>query len=203
MTLSTVGTRSPALADQPTTTTAVFVGLAAIAFTTMYFVSDLVEVAQGDFSPFRLTLTYLSEAAIPLIVVCLYGVQRPRIGRLGFVGALAFAYSYVFFTGTVMYALAAGTANYTALTAVFGWWMTVHGLIMIVGGVAFGVAVVRAGVLPPWTGVALMAGVILVAAASGLPTIARTAAAAVPDTAFIGMGFALLRAAPRRGHLPP
>ena len=33
---------------------------------------------------------------------------------------------------------------------------------------------------------------VLVVAASGLPDIARTVAAAVPDTAFIGMGLALL-----------
>jgi hypothetical protein len=37
-----------------------------------------------------------------------------------------------------------------------------------------------------------MAGVVLVAAASGLPNIARTATAAFPDAAFIGMGLALL-----------
>ena len=35
-------------------------------------------------------------------------------------------------------------------------------------------------------------GVLLVAAASGFPNIAWTVAAAVPDTAFIGMGFTLL-----------
>jgi hypothetical protein len=45
--------------------------------------------------------------------------------------------------------------------------MTVHGLIMLAGGLAFGLAVVRAGVLPRWTGVCLMAGVVLVVAASG------------------------------------
>jgi hypothetical protein len=70
--------------------------------------------------------------------------------------------------------------------------MTVHGLIMLAGGLAFGLAVVRAGVLPRWTGVFLMAGVVLVVAASGLPDIARTVAAAIPDAAFIGTGLALL-----------
>jgi hypothetical protein len=38
-----------------------------------------------------------------------------------------------------------------------------------------------------------MAGVVLVVAASGLPDVARTVAAAVPAIAFIGMGIALLR----------
>jgi hypothetical protein len=186
------------------------VGLAAIAFTAVYFISDLIEVAQGGFSTFRLVLTYVGEAAIPLFVIGLYAVQRPRIGRLGFLGAIAYAYSYVFFTSTVVYALISGTPDYKALVKVFGAWMTVHGVILLVGGLAFGLAVVRAGVLPRWTGVCLMAGVVLVAAASGLPGIARTLAAAVPAIAFMGMGIALLRSVissvpdPSRGsHVSP
>jgi hypothetical protein len=169
------------------------VGLAAIAFSAVYFISDLIEVAQGGFSTFRLILTYIGEAAIPLFVIGLYAVQRPRIGRLGFGGAITYAYAYVFFTSTVIYALISGTRDYEALTKVFGAWMTVHGLILLLGGLAFGLAVVRAGVLPRWTGVCLMVGVVLVVAASGLPDIARTVAASVPAIAFIGMGAALLR----------
>jgi len=168
------------------------VGLVAAGFTALYLISDLIEVAQGGFSTFRLALTYAGEAAIPLFVIGLYAVQRPPIGRLGFAGAVAYAYSYVFFTSTVVYALIARTPNYKDMAKVFGAWMTVHGLIMLVGGLAFGLAVVRAGVLPRWTGVLLMAGVVLVVAASGLPDIPRTVAAAIPDAAFIGMGLAVL-----------
>ena len=170
------------------------VGLAAVGFTAIYFISDLIEIAQGDFSTFRLSLTYAGEAALPLFVLGLYAVQRPHIGRLGFAGALAYAYSYVFFTSTVVYALIARTRNYKALTNVFGAWMTVHGVILVLGGLAFGLAVVWARVLPRWTGVCLMVGVVLVAAASGLSNVPRTVAAAVPAAAFIGMGVALLRA---------
>jgi hypothetical protein len=124
------------------------VGLAAVIFSAVYLISDLVEVAQGGFTVFRLSLTYAGEAAIPLFVMGLYAVQRPGIGRLGFLGAVTYAYSYVFFTGTVVYALIAGTPNYTVLTKDFGAWMTVHGLIMLAGGLAFGLAVALAGVLP-------------------------------------------------------
>jgi hypothetical protein len=203
--------RSPAGGDRETGGTArasrrpgtridlpLVVGLAAIIFPALYLISDLIEVAQGGFSAVRLSLTYAGEAAIPLFVLGLYAVQRPRIGRLGLAGAVAYAYSYVFFTSTVVYALIAGTPNYQELTKVFGAWMTVHGLIMLAGGLAFGLAVARAGVLPRWTGIVLMAGVVLVVVAAGLPNLARTVAAAVPDAAFIGMGLALLR-----GRLQP
>jgi hypothetical protein len=168
------------------------VGLAAAAFTGVYLISDVIEVVQGNFSTFRLSLTYVGEAAIPLFVVGLYAVQRPQIGRLGLFGAITFAYSYVFFTGTVLYALIAGLPNYHALTKVLGTWMAIHGLVMLMGGLTFGLAVVRARVLPRWTGVCLMVGVVLVVSASGLPIIARTMAEAVPAVAFIGIGCALL-----------
>lgn len=170
-----------------------FIGLAAIGFSVVYLASDVLEVGQGHFSVVRLALTYAGEAAIPLFVLGLYALQRPRIGRLGLFGAAAYAYSYVFFTSTVVYALAADTRDYQGVTKAFGAWMVVHGLIMLIGGVAFGIAVVRARVFPRWTGVCLAVGVILVAAASGLPTVARTVAEAVPAAAFIGMGWALLR----------
>jgi hypothetical protein len=140
-----------------------------------------------------LILIYIGEAAIPLFVLGLCAVQRPWIDRLGVAAAVAYAYSYVFFTSTVVYALVAHTRNYQGVTEAFGAWMVIHGLIMLIGGAGFGIAVVRARVLPPWTGVCLTVGVVLVAAASGLPVLAQTLAEAVRAAAFIGMGSALLR----------
>ena len=170
------------------------VGAATVGFTALYVISDVLEVAQGGFTTMRLLLTYAGEATIPLFVIGLYALQRPRIGRLGAAGTLAYAYSFVFFTGTVLYALVVGSPDYRAVAAAFGIWMTVHGVIMVLGGIAFGAAVIRARVLPRWTGICLIAGVTLVVAASGLPTFARAIAETVQGAAFIGMGLALLRA---------
>jgi len=178
--------------SRPTFDWTLWAGCAAVAFSVVYWVSDVVEVVQGDFSTFRLCLTYAGEAAIPLFVLGLYAAQRPRVGRLGLFGVVAYAYSYVFFATTVMYALVAHTPNYPALADTFGVWMTVHGAVMLIGGLGFGLAVIRAGVLPRWTGVALMVGVVLVAAASDLPNSGRTIAAAFPAAAFAGMGSALV-----------
>jgi hypothetical protein len=168
------------------------IALVAIGSSLVYLASDILEVGQGRFSTVRLMLTYAGEAAIPLFVLGLYALQRPRIGRLGLLGSAAYAYAYVFFTSTVVYALVAHTPDYEGVTKRFGAWMVVHGLIMLLGGAAFGIAVVRARVLPRWTGVCLVLGVVLVAAASGLPAVARTVAEAVTAAAFIGMGSALL-----------
>jgi hypothetical protein len=162
-------------------------------FPLVYFASELMEVAQGNFSTARLALAHIGEAGIPLVVIGLYAVQRPRIGRLGLYGALAYAYSFIFFASTVVYALAAGSRIWTAVTSAFGGWLTLHGAIMVIGGIAFGLAVIKTAVLPRWTGAGLMAGVVLVAAAAGMSDTVRAVAAALPQAAFIAMGVTVLR----------
>jgi len=149
---------------------AALAGIAAVVFPLVYVAAEFLEVAQGNFSTARLALTYIGEAGIVFVPLGLYAVQRPRIGRLGLYGALAYAYSFVFFTSTVVYAFAAGSKNWAAVTRVFGGWLVLHGAIMVAGGVAFGVAVIKAAVLPRWTGACLMAGVVLVAATAGMPS---------------------------------
>jgi hypothetical protein len=172
---------------------AVLVGLVAVASSLLYFASDLLELMQGGFSTTQLTLTYAAEAAIPLFVLGLYALQLPQIGRLGLAGALAYAYAFVFFTSTVVYAIVDRTNDWTALSSRFGAWMTIHSVVMVVAGVIFGVAIVRARVLPAWTGASLILGMACMAVATAMPDAAQTAAAGVRDLAFAGMGMVLLR----------
>jgi hypothetical protein len=172
--------------------TSTWIGLTAVAFSVLYFVSDLVELVNGGFTLPQLVLTYVSEAAIPVFVLGLYAVQRPHIGRLGLLGAVGYACAYVFFTGTVLLAIVNRPPNWDALVGDLGPWVTLHGVLMVVAGTAFGVAVIRAGVLPRWTGVTLIAGVVLVAVSSVLPGLAQAVSAGVRDLGFAGMGLALL-----------
>ena len=169
------------------------VGLAALTFSALYLVSDAVEAIQSGFSTGQLWLTLVAEAAIPVFVIGLYLAQRPWIGRLGLISAAAYAYAYVYFTGTVIYALANATPDYATLSDALQPWMTIHGAIMVFAGLGFGLAVLRANVLPNWTAVALMAGVVLVALSQTLPEGVQFVAAAVRALGFAGMGAALLR----------
>ena len=178
------------------------VGGAAILFPAIYLISDLVELTQGDFSIMRLSLTYVGEAGFPLFVIGLAMLFHDWIPPWATMGALAYAYSFVFFTSTVVWAIVARTPNWAALDSDFGWWMTIHGAVMVVGGVAFGAGIARTGALPPWTGWTLTVGVLLVAAASGSGDLARTVAAALPDVAFAGMGIALIWPRSGREELP-
>jgi hypothetical protein len=174
------------------------IALAAVVFSVMYFVSDAIEGAQGAFSVGQLWLTLIAEAAIPLLVLGLAVVQRPHLSRVGWVGAAAYAYSYVFFTATVVYALVDGTSDFDALSHDLRPWMVIHGAVMVGAGLGFGIGVIRAGVLPRWAAGALMAGVILVSLAQNLPEGPQLVAAGLRDLGFAGMGAALLRAPGRR-----
>lgn len=164
----------------------------AVLSSAAYFVSDVIEAAQGGFTTGQLWLTLVAEAALPVVAIGLYAVQRPAMGRLGFCGAVGYAAAYVYFTGTVAYALVEGTPDFEALGRALDPGMTIAGAVMVVSGAAFGVATFRAQALPRWTGVALGAGVVLVAVAGAGPVAAELAAVAVRDLAFVGMGVAVL-----------
>jgi predicted Na+-dependent transporter len=169
------------------------VGTTALVSSVVYFLSDFVEAVEGGFSVPQLWMTLVGEVLVPLFVVGLCVVQRPRLGWLGRIGAYVYAYSFLFFTGTVIYALATGTPDYATLSRELDPAMTVHGAVFVLAGLAFGYAVLRAGVLPRWTAIALMLGVCLVAATQGMSEASQLAAAGIRDLAFAGMGVAALR----------
>ncbi len=172
------------------------VGAAALGFSIAYFLSDAIEAAQGGFSTGQLLLTLVAELAIPFFVVGLYLVQRPRIGRLGAWGAAGYAVAYAFFVWTVVYPLIHDIPDFSTLSEIFGVWMFLGGALMVLSGLAFGRATIQAGVLPRWTAVSLMAGVVLVAATQGAPEGLQLIAAGVRDLGFAGMGAALLAGRP-------
>ena len=173
------------------------IGLLALTTSVLYFISDLIEVMQGGFSTGQLWFTLVGEAAVPVFVIGLWLVQRPRTARLGAVSAIAYAYCFVFFTGTVVYAMVDGTRDFEHLTEALSPAMTIHGALMVLAGVGFGYAVSRAGVLPRWTGTALAVGVALIPLSTDMAGALGLLGVGIRDLAFAGMGAALVRG--RRG----
>jgi hypothetical protein len=57
------------------------VGVAALGFSALYLLSDLIELAEGGFSTPQLALTYIAEAAIPLFIIGL--LRESVIALLG------------------------------------------------------------------------------------------------------------------------
>lgn len=171
-------------------------GLAVVSTFAVYLLSDVLEVLGGGFSAAQLLLTFAVEATIPFVVVGLCMAQRPRLGKLGEAGALALAFSYVLFAFTALYALVDGVPDYQALSGQFTLLFVASGALMLLGGLAFAVASLRAEVFPRWTAQAVMAGIVLVVATQAAPDVIRLFPAALRDAGFIGMGALLLRGRP-------
>lgn len=168
------------------------VGASALAFSVLYFASDMVEASQGEFSTGQLWLTLIAEIAIPFFVFGLYWVRRDQIGPIGKFSAYLYAYAYVFFTFTVIYALVEGTPDYDTLSDDLAPWIVIHGAIMLLAGIGFGYSIIKSRPYPHWIGIALILGVVLVSATQEAPVAIELFAAGVRDLAFAGMGIALL-----------
>jgi hypothetical protein len=63
--------------------------------------------------------------------------------------------------------------------------------VYMLGGLPFGIAIYRSGILPRWAGVLLAAGTLLAPAAGVLPLAAQPKVAAPVGVAFIWFGYAL------------
>jgi hypothetical protein len=168
------------------------VGVAALGFSVIYFLSDVIEADQGEFTRPQLWLTLIAEIAIPFFVFGLYWVRREQIGPIGKFSAYAYAYAYIFFTFTVIYALADNTPDYETLSDDLAPWMLIHGAIMLLAGIGFGYSIIKSRPYPHWTGIALILGVVLVSATQNTPVGVELLAAGIRDLAFVGMGLALL-----------
>jgi hypothetical protein len=176
----------------------VLIGLSAIAFSALYVLSDLMELAAGNLYTGQLIVTYVAEASIPFWVLGLNSVQQPRGGWPSLVGAVMYSVAFVGFSATVLYPLVTGTRDADTVFDDFGAIYAIHAALALVGGLLFGASVLRARVFPRWTAFALIAGLLVTALLEvlGLPEGVQTVGTAVRSAAFAGMGTACLRSAP-------
>jgi len=176
----------------------ILIGLSAIAFSALYVVSDLMELAAGNLYTGQLIVTYVAEVAIPFYVLGLNTVQQPRGGWPSLVGALMYSVAFVGFSATVLYPLVTGTRDADSVFDDFGVIYTIHAALAFVGGLLFGASILQARVFPRWTAFALIGGLLVTAllAGVGLPEGVQTVGTAVRSVAFAGMGAACLRPAP-------
>ena len=170
------------------------VGWTAIVSPLLHILSDLLEVFGGGFSASQLWINYVAFLPIPFLTIGLYAIQRPHSGWMSLIGAIAYGTSFIFFSGTTLYALVAQTADYSKLLEELGSIYTFHGGLMVAGAILFGVAVIVAGILPKWTGWLLILGVSLnlLFRLLAFPDLSQIVGSIVRNIAFMGMGLAIL-----------
>jgi len=170
------------------------VGLVAIAAPLLHSATDVLEWHSG-FSPVQLWLNYVAFLPMPALMIGLYAAQRPAIGRAGLWGAVLYGFAFIYFAHTTLWALAEGAADYATLWERLGPTYTVHGAVMVAGGLLFGVAAWRARQVPRIASGLFLAGI---AANLGLsllplPEILQTLGSGVRNAGLIAMGWHLLR----------
>lgn len=171
------------------------IGWSAMAAPALHTFTDIVEWMQAGFSPWQLWLNYAAFVPLPAILIGLYAAQRPRIRGLGLAGALTYGYAFIYFAHTTLIALSTRAPDYETLWSSLGVMYTLHGAVMIVGGIAFAWATLGAAVLPRWTAAVFLGGVVLnfVLGLLPVPDLLQTAGTALRNAGLIGMGWAVTR----------
>ncbi len=172
-----------------------FIGLTALISSSLYLLSDLVELVQGGLNPIQFYLTYIAFAAVPFYIIGLHALQSSKVGWVSLIGAVCYGGAFIFFAGTDLYALVDQTSDYTTLVEKFGLLYAIHGGLLVIGGVLFGTAVYRAAVLPRWSGIMLIIGSVLafVLKSMQFPEIAQVFSSTIRNLAFIGMAVTVLK----------
>jgi hypothetical protein len=177
-------------------TTAARVGLfAAAAGGALWIVSEAVEVAGGGISPPSMVLLIAGCLLLAVGVPSLHRAQAHRAGALSLTGAamISVATALEALTDTIGW----GADNVEDIQAETGPLIPVFGVLLVLGGIAFGIAILRAGALPRWTGVLLIAAppLLPVVNATGLPEVLTSVAKSLIGLAILGAAMAVLSSA--------
>ncbi len=171
------------------------VGIAAIAAPALHIVTDVMEWRQGGFSELQLWLNYAAFLPMPWLLLGLYAVHEPRPHPAALLGALLYGAAFTYFAFTTLYALAEGIPDYTALWQRTGFTYTLHGALMVAGGLLFGLPALRARQLSGTAILVFLAGLAasLLFALLPVPEAAQMLASHARNLGLIGMGWALLK----------
>lgn len=125
--------------------------------------SELVEIAQGGYTP---TVYYLTAAFHAFAGIGIWGVhflQARAKNTLSAVGTTMASLSYLSLIYLPIQVMHSGlsASEFRAANPVY----MIPGMINVVGLILFGIAVVRTKFFPAWTGVIIISGIILFAAA--------------------------------------
>jgi hypothetical protein len=185
-----VSSRQPGRRDALTVT----VGVAALVAPALHSLTDVLEWRQQGFSAVQLWLNYLAFLPMPWLLLGIYAVRDTGRGGAALIGALLYGFAFTYFAHTTLYALAEGIPDYAALWTRLGGTYTVHGGLMVLGGLLFSLGSLRSGWLPRGPVLLFLAGIVtnLVLALLPGPDILQTVGSALRNVGLMGMGYVIL-----------
>lgn len=179
--------------------------LTAIVAPTFHLTSDVVEWINGGFSHTQLLINYAGFLPIPFMMIGLYAAQCPKIGLLGLTGAVLYGIAFIYFAHTTLLALDESLLNYETLWQKLGAVYTLHGGVMVAGGLLFGFSALKAGVLWRKGVILFIFGLLLnlLLVFLPFPDIMQTIGSAIRNLGLIGIGFGLLKTSIVFDRSPP
>ena len=177
-------------------------GIAAVGAPALHLLSDILEWF-GGFSPAQLWLNYVAFVPMCWLLLALHFVRRPRsraADRAGIAGALLYGAAFTYFAFTTLYAIVERLPDYATLWHRLGAVYTVHGGLMVAGGLLFSGAALGARTLPRGAVALFLAGIVtnLVLAFLPAPEILQTAGSTLRNLGLIAIGVAIFAAPPGR-----
>lgn len=154
-----------------------------------------MEWQQHGFSALQLWLNYFAFLPMTWLLLGIHAVHEPRPGTVGLVGALLYGAAFTYFAYTTLFSLSEGIPDYERLWSRLGATYTVHGGLMVVGGLMFAWSTWRAGWLPTLSIACFAAGLVvnLVLALVPAPDIFQTVGSALRNAGLVLMGIHLMR----------
>jgi hypothetical protein len=173
------------------------VGIAALVAPALHSLTDVMEWYHGGFSDVQLWLNYIAFLPMSWLLLGLYAVHGSRPNVVGLIGALLYGAAFTYFAYTTLYALTEHVPTYEALWSRLGGLYTVHGALMVIGGLMFAWAALRVGWLPKGGLLLFAAGIVcnLVLALLPAPDILQTIGSAARNLGLMAMGYGVLKAA--------
>lgn len=171
------------------------VGAAALMAPTLHSITDLMEWYQGGFSTLQLWLNYLAFLPMPWLLLGIFALHRPKAGAAGLAGAVLYGAAFTYFAYTTLFALSEKIASYDLLWSRLGPAYTVHGALMVAGGLLFAWSLWRAGWLPRLAiacfAIGLMVNLLL--ALTPAPDILQVVGSALRNLGLVLMGYAIVQ----------
>ena len=152
-----------------------------------------MEWRQGGFSNTQLWLNYVAFLPMPWVLLGVYAIYAEALGAVALVGAILYGVAFTYFAHTTLYAIALRVPNYEALWAQLGPQYTVHGALMVVGGLLFAGSAFASRRLPPLAAGLFALGLLvnLVLAMVPGPDLLQTIGTAIRNAGLVGIGYAV------------
>jgi hypothetical protein len=170
------------------------VGTTAIAAPILHSFTDAIELYRDGFSTAQLWLNYVAFLPMPWLLLGIYALRAESLGAGALLGAVLYGFAFTYFAHSTLYALAIGAPDYESLWQHLGSTYTMHGALMVIGGLLFAAAAFRAHGLPR-AAVCLFGGGLVVNLALALmpaPEILQTVGTAIRNAGLVGMGYSIL-----------